>query len=76
MTHNHTKLIIDDGAVFTSRIFSDTRMTDVCTLRLGLVNNFDQQARGAVLDLTGDDNEEIKRAHNSLKWYVSVFFSN
>ena len=38
--------------------------------RLGLASSFDQQARGAVLDLTGDDNEEIRRSQNTLKWYV------
>lgn len=37
--------------------------------RLGIANSFDQQARGAVLDLTGDDNEEIRRSQNSMKWY-------
>ena len=48
-------------------------MCVVFIFSLGLTNSFDQQAKGAVLDLTGDDNDEMKRSQNQLKWWVDAY---
>ena len=43
------------------------------TTRLSLRTSFDQQAAGAVLDMEGDEEAEMKKSKSLRKWYSTAF---